>query len=82
MGKCTDPQEKNGYEGIGMPGDSVPEGETALGPLDTIFHKYVAIQRRCLGKEELATLIDRMVLNLKRIARKSTSTGKGGDNAH
>jgi hypothetical protein len=82
MGKCTDPQEKKGYEGIGMEGDAVSEGKTALGPLDTMFHKYVAIQRRFLGKEELTTLIDRMVRDLKSIARKCDSADKGGDNAH
>ena len=81
MGKCTDPQGKKGYEGIGMQGDAVSEGKTALGPLDTMFHKYVAIQRRCLEKEALATLMDRMILDLKSIVRKLDSADKGGNNA-
>ena len=77
MGKGTDPPEKNGHEGIGRPGDGMPDGETTTVPLDTMFHKYVAIQRRCLGKEALATLIDRMVLDLKSIVRKRDSSVQG-----
>jgi hypothetical protein len=83
MGKGTNPPKKNGYEGIGRPGGGVPEGETELVPFNTMFHKYIAIQRRSLEKEALATLIDRLVYDLKRIVRKRTSTAdKGGDNAH
>ena len=78
MDKSTKPQGKNGYAGVGGAGDVLPEGKTAPVPPDTLFHKYVAIQRRCLGKEALATLVDRMVLDLKRIVRKRDSADKRG----
>jgi len=83
MGKGTKPPEKKGYDGIGRPGGGVPEEETALLPFETMFHKYIAIQRRSLEKEALATLIDRVVRDLKSIVRKRNSTAdKGGDNTH
>jgi len=83
MGKGHNPLKKKGYEEIGRPGAGAPEGETPIVPFDTMFHKYVAIQKRSLGNEALATLIDRVVLDLKTIVRKRDSApDKGGDNTH
>ena len=83
MGKGTNPPKKNGYEGIARPGGGMPEEETTQLPFDTMFHKYIAIQRRSLEKEALASLIDRVVRDLKSIVRKrSRAAEKGGDNTH
>lgn len=83
MGKGTNPPKKKGYEGIARPGGGMSEKETNPVPFDTMFHKYIAIQRRSLEKEALATLIDRVVRDLKSIVRKhSSAADKGGDNAH